>query len=74
MGEEIVYFNCWEALMLKFNLNVSKFEHRSCSETKMVAIGFSRVYSNTFATLFAHDPTVWTVKCSVVGTGVLAVL
>ncbi len=74
MGVEIVHFNCWEASMLKFNLKVSKYEHRSSSETKIVAIGFSRVYSNTLATLFAHYPTVWTVKCSVVGTRVLAVL
>ncbi len=34
----------------------------------------SRVYSNTLATLFTHYPTVWKVKCSVVGTGVLVVL
>ncbi len=34
----------------------------------------STVYSNTLATLFTHYPTVWAVKCSVVGTRVLAVL
>ncbi len=34
----------------------------------------SREYSNTLATLFTHYPTVWAVKCSVVGTRVLAVL
>ncbi len=34
----------------------------------------SRVYSNTLATLFTYYPTVWTVKCSVVGTRVLPVL
>ncbi len=34
----------------------------------------SGVYSNTLATLFTHFPTVWKVKCSVVGTRVLAVL
>ncbi len=34
----------------------------------------SRVYSNTLATLFTHYPTVWIVKCSVVGTRVLVVL
>ncbi len=33
-----------------------------------------RVYSNTLAALFTQYPTVWTVKCSVVGTRVLAVL
>ncbi len=37
-------------------------------------IAGSRVYSNALATLFTHYPTVWAVKCSVVGTRVLAVL
>ncbi len=36
-------------------------------------VGFS-VYGNTFATLFTHYPIVWTVKHSVFGTRVLAVL
>ncbi len=34
----------------------------------------SKVYSHTLATLFTHYPTVWTMKCSVVETRVLAVL
>ncbi len=38
-----------------------------------IIVGF-RVYSNTLATLFTHFPTVWAVKCSLVGTRVLAVL
>ncbi len=69
-----MYFNCWEASMLKLNLKASKYEHRSFSERKIVANGFSRVYSNILATFFTHYPAVWTVKCSVVETRVLAVL
>ncbi len=38
------------------------------------AIVGPRVYGNTLATLFTHYPIVWTVKRSVVGTRVLAVL
>ncbi len=34
----------------------------------------SRIYSNTLVALFTHYPSVWAVKCSVVGTRVLAVL
>ncbi len=33
----------------------------------------SRIYGNTFATLFTHNPTVWTAKRSAAGTSVLAV-
>ncbi len=43
------------------------------SDSYCTSVG-SRVYSNTLATLFTHYPTVWTVKCSVVRTRVLAVL
>ncbi len=48
------------------------FSVSSGSYCTSIIVG-SRVYSNTLATLFTHDPTVWTVKCSVVGTRVLAV-
>ncbi len=52
------------------NLSLSVSSGSCCAS---VIVG-SRVYSNTLATLFTHYPTVWTVKCSVVGTRVLAVL
>ncbi len=46
---------------------------RSGSYCTRIIVG-SRVYSNALATLFTHYPTVWAVKCSVVGTRALAVL
>ncbi len=52
------------------NLSLSISSGSYCT-SKIVG---SRVYSNTFATLLTHYPTVWAVKCSVVGTRVLAVL
>ncbi len=52
------------------NLSLSVSSGSYCTSK----IAGSRVYSNTLATLFTHYPTVWAVKCSVVGTKVLAVL
>ncbi len=52
------------------NLNLSVSSGSYCTS---LIVG-SGVYSNTLATLFTHYPTVWKVKCSVVGTRVLAVL
>ncbi len=52
------------------NLSLSVSSGSYCTR---VIVG-SRVYSNTPATLFTHNPTVCTAKCSVVGTRVLAVL
>ncbi len=52
------------------NLNFSVSGSSYCTS---IIVG-SRDYSNALATLFTHYPTVWAVKCSVVGTRVLAVL
>ncbi len=41
---------------------------------EVVTVQVQLLVGNTLATLFTHYPTVWTVKCSVVGTRVLAVL
>ncbi len=64
-------FDLWRQMcssLTNLNLSVS-----SGSYYTSIIVG-SIVYSNALATLFTHYPTVWAVKCSVVGTRVLAVL
>ncbi len=46
--------------------------NRGCYCTSSI-VG-TRVYGNPLATLFTHYPIVWTVKSSVVGTRVVAML
>ncbi len=55
-------------VLTNLNLRVS-----SGSYCTSIIVG-PRVYSNALATLFTHYTTVWAVKCSVVGTRLLAVL
>ncbi len=54
--------------LTKFSLSVNSGSY--CPS----AIFGPRVYGNPIASLFTHCPVVWTVKSSVVGTRVLAVL
>ncbi len=62
-----------EGQFKQINANISQISFLKRGFSVGAIVG-SRVYSNTRATLFTHYPTVWTVTCSVVGTGVLVVV